>query len=210
MSENKVEQVTEQLAKTYLDEPTGEYVSKSELKKRQKLRALEIKKAEKAKKAAATAPKVSKQSDELANVNPAQYFEIRSAQIQNLRKEDSETNPYPHKFHVTTEFPEFIKEYGHLQKGETKPDVKVSVSGRIMVKREAGQKLKFYNLQNNGVNLQIMAQAQDAEGDFAEMHKLLRRGDIIGVEGYPGRTNPSKGGEGELSVFSLAGNHQRK
>ncbi|GMF98788.1 unnamed protein product [[Candida] boidinii] len=34
------------------------------------------------------------------------------------------------------------------------------------------------------------------------MHELLRRGDIIGVIGYPGRTNPAKGGEGELSVFA--------
>ncbi|ODQ44885.1 hypothetical protein PICMEDRAFT_17411 [Pichia membranifaciens NRRL Y-2026] len=201
-TEKQVEQVAEGLQKTYLDEPSGEYVSKSELKKRQKLRALELKKAEKAKNAAATAPKISKQIDELANVNPAQYYEIRSAQINGLRQPHTENNPYPHKFHVSSEFEPFIKEYSHLKKGETLPDVKVTIAGRIMVKREAGQKLKFYNLQNNGVNLQVMAQAQDAEGDYAEMHKLLRRGDIIGVEGYPGRTNPSKGGEGELSVFA--------
>ena len=30
----------------------------------------------------------------------------------------------------------------------------------------------------------------------------MRRGDWIGVVGYPGRTNPKKGGEGELSIFA--------
>ncbi|ESX01909.1 hypothetical protein KL905_005290 [Ogataea polymorpha] len=199
---DKVEEVTESLQKTYLDEVTGEQVSKSELKKRQKLRALEAKKAEKAKKAAETAPKVTKKKDDMANLNPNQYFEIRSAQINELRQPHSEKNPYPHKFHVSLRLDQFREKYAHLKKGETLPDVKVSVAGRIMVKRESGSKLKFYNLAGEGTNVQIMAQAQDAEGDFQEMHDILRRGDIIGVEGYPGRTNPAKGGEGELSVFA--------
>ncbi|KAG7872669.1 hypothetical protein KL938_005247 [Ogataea parapolymorpha] len=199
---DKVEEVTESLQKTYLDEVTGEQVSKSELKKRQKLRALEAKKAEKAKKAAETAPKVIKKKDDMANLNPNQYFEIRSAQINELRQPHSEKNPYPHKFHVSLRLDQFREKYAHLKKGETLPDVKVSVAGRIMVKRESGSKLKFYNLAGEGTNVQIMAQAQDAEGDFQEMHEILRRGDIIGVEGYPGRTNPAKGGEGELSVFA--------
>ncbi|KAG7821307.1 hypothetical protein KL928_001391 [Ogataea angusta] len=199
---DKVEEVTESLQKTYLDEATGEQVSKSELKKRQKLRALEAKKAEKAKKAAETAPKVTKKKDDMANLNPNQYFEIRSAQINELRQPHSEKNPYPHKFHVSLRLDQFREKYAHIKKGETLPDVKVSVAGRIMVKRESGSKLKFYNLAGEGTNVQIMAQAQDADGDFQEMHDILRRGDIIGVEGYPGRTNPAKGGEGELSVFA--------
>ncbi|ODV82585.1 hypothetical protein CANARDRAFT_123762 [[Candida] arabinofermentans NRRL YB-2248] len=200
--EQKVEQVTEALQKTYLDDVTGEQVSKSELKKRQKLRALEAKKAEKAKKAAETAPKITKKKDDMATLNPNQYFEIRSAQIKDLREPNSKTNPYPHKFNVSIRLDKFRETYSHLTKGETLPEVKVSVAGRIMVKRESGSKLKFYNLAGEGVNLQIMAQAQDSEGDFQEMHELLRRGDIIGVEGYPGVTNPAKGGDGELSVFA--------
>lgn len=49
-----------------------------------------------------------------------------------------------------------------------------------------------------------MAQAQDAPSveAFESMHEILRRGDIIGVTGYPGKTAPAKGGEGELSVFA--------
>ena len=81
-------------------------------------------------------------------------------------------------------------------------DVTVSVSGRIMTKRESGSKLKFYVLKGDGVEVQIMAQAQDAPSveAFESMHEILRRGDIIGVTGYPGKTAPAKGGEGELSV----------
>jgi len=38
--------------------------------------------------------------------------------------------------------------------------------------------------------------ASDATGKFMEIHNLLRRGDIIGVIGYPGRSK-----RGELSIF---------
>lgn len=188
--------------KLYLDEATGEYISKSELKKRRKMAAIKAKKAAKAKKAKKSAPKSKKVKDELANLNPNQYFEIRSSRIDALRKEKGDKNPYPHKFQVSTTLQDFRKKYSNLKKGETLPDVEVSVAGRIMVKRASGSKLKFYSLTNDAVEVQVMAQAQDCKGDFQEMHSGLRRGDIIGVVGYPGRTNPAKGGEGELSVFA--------
>jgi len=53
-----------------------------------------------------------------------------------------------------------------------------------------------------------MCQAQEAsEGvPFEDQHEHLRRGDIIAIVGYPGRTAPKKqlaeGKEGELSVFA--------
>ena len=46
---------------------------------------------------------------------------------------------YPHKFHVNTHVPDFIKEYEHLKKGETLPDKEIRVGVRIMAKREAGR-----------------------------------------------------------------------
>lgn len=205
-----IEQITEQVQKTYLDDVTREQVSKTELKKRQKSRAQEAKKAEKAAKAAATAPKVSKKKDQLADLNPNQYFEIRSRQIEELRAANNADpaafNPYPHKFHVSLGLPEFIKTYKDLARGETLKDVEVLVSGRIMTKREAGSKLKFYVLKGDGVQIQIMAQIQDVanEADYEVMHEYLRRGDIIGIKGYPGRTSPAKGGDGELSVFATS------
>ncbi|KAK6205641.1 uncharacterized protein RJT21DRAFT_118160 [Scheffersomyces amazonensis] len=211
MSEEEVNQVAEQVQKTYLDDVTGEQVSKTELKKRQKLRAIEAKKAAKAATAAATAPKVSKKvGGEEQELTPNQYFEIRSSKINELREannsDSTSLNPYPHKFHVSIKLPEFIEKYNHLTKGETLTDVEVNVSGRIMAKRESGSKLKFYVLKGDGVEVQIMAQADDVSTPeaYEAMHEHLRRGDIIGVTGYPGRTNPKKGGEGELSVFATS------
>lgn len=197
MSE-KVEAVADQVQNLHLDDVTGEMVSKSELKKRRKQRQIEEKKAQKAK----NNPQQAKPKKEsLQDITPNQFHELRSRQIQEMLQTKA-PNPYPHKFHNTISVPEFIEEYGHLTKGEVLPETTVSLSGRIMVKRESGKALRFYVLQSEGKQLQIMAQAQDADGDFAEMHDLLRRGDIVGVTGYPGKTSPKKGGEGELSVFA--------
>ncbi|SGZ54433.1 CIC11C00000000538, partial [Sungouiella intermedia] len=202
-----VNEITEQVAKTYLDDVTGEYVSKSELKKRQKTRQIEAKKAEKAK---ANVNKQPKKKDIMADLNPNQYFDIRSRQIEEYRKanlaDPSAFNPYPHKFHRSLTVPEFAAKYESLKRGETLPDVEVKITGRIMTKRESGSKLRFYVLKGDGVQIQIMAQAQDAESleIYEKEHDNLRRGDIIGVTGYPGRTSPAKGGEGEVSVFATS------
>lgn len=192
-----IKETTEALAKTYLDEETGEQVSKSELKKRQKLRDLAKKKAEKA----AAQPKTEKKEKgpNEEELTPNQYFEIRSRQIDALRQSKT-PNPYPHKFHVTTKVDEFVNKYQGLARGEIKKDEEVSVAGRVHTLRAAGSKLRFYVLHQEGKTVQIMAQGQDNEGDWG-IHDLIRRGDVIGIRGYPGRTEPKKGGEGELSVF---------
>ncbi|ODV79399.1 lysyl-tRNA synthetase [Suhomyces tanzawaensis NRRL Y-17324] len=206
----EVKQLSEQVQKTYLDDVTGEQVSKTELKKRQKARAVEAKKAQKAEKAAASAPKVAKKTDQLADLNPNQYFEIRSRQIEELRRAnnagESEFNPYPHKFQRSLRIPEYLEKYGDLKRGETLKDIEVNITGRIMTKREAGSKLKFYVLKGDGFQVQVMAQAQDVASieEYEKMHEYLRRGDIIGVTGYPGRTAPAKGGDGEISVFATS------
>ncbi|KAK6460453.1 hypothetical protein DFJ63DRAFT_321147 [Scheffersomyces coipomensis] len=212
MSDQAVNEVTEQVQKTYLDDVTGEQVSKTELKRRQKARAVDAKKAAKSANATTVAaPKVNKKkADDEQELTPNQYFEIRSAKINELREtnnaDSTALNPYPHKFHVSIRLPEFVEKYSKLEKGEYLKDIEVSVSGRIMAKREAGSKLKFYVLKGDGAEVQIMGQAQDVESEeeYEKMHENLRRGDIIGVTGYPGRTNPKKGGEGELSVFATS------
>lgn len=202
-----VNEVAEQVAKTYLDEVTGEQVSKSELKKRQKTRQIEAKKAEKAKQ---NVDKQPKKKDIMADLNPNQYFDIRSRQIDEFRKQNdadsSALNPYPHKFSRSLTVPQFTEKYASLTRGETLKDVEVSITGRIMTKRESGSKLKFYVLKGDGIQVQVMAQAQDAESleTYEKEHENLRRGDIIGVVGYPGRTSPAKGGEGEVSVFATS------
>jgi lysyl-tRNA synthetase class 2 len=92
-----------------------------------------------------------------------QYFEIRSRKIQELRKSHN-PNPYPHKFQVTTDLRDFLKEHGKIKTGGHLKDVDVRLGGRIYTKRAAGSKLVFYDLRAEGVKVQIMCQAQEAAG----------------------------------------------
>jgi lysyl-tRNA synthetase class 2 len=79
----------------------------------------------------------------------------------------------------------------------------VRVAGRIHGYRSSGNKLRFYDLRAEGVKIQVMAQAQEAVGDYISQHEHLHRGDIIGIIGFPGRTNPKKqDNPGELSIFA--------
>lgn len=192
----------------HLDELTGERVSKTELKKRQKQRQKDAEKALRlASKPTPVAKKTNAESEE-KELNPNQYFEIRSRNINKLR-ESQDPSPYPHKFHVNTNLRDFVATYSGLKSGESRKDVQIQVAGRIYNKRASGTKLVFYDIRSEGIKMQIMCQSQEvAEGGvmFEKQHEHLRRGDIVGVVGYPGRTAPKnkieKGEEGELSIFA--------
>lgn len=95
--------------------------------------------------------------------------------------------------------------YEALKPGEHKKDVEIRMAGRVYVKRASGAKLVFYDIKSNGVKMQIMCQSQESNEvvPFEAQHEVTRRGDIIGIIGYPGRTAPkNRPGEGELSVFA--------
>ncbi|XP_075440022.1 lysine--tRNA ligase isoform X2 [Ascaphus truei] len=172
---------------------------KSELKRRLKA----DKKA--AEKAAEKEAKQKEQNEKLPGqeetvsdeetLDPNQYYKIRTLAIQQLKgtKED----PYPHKFHVDMSLTEFIQKYSNLQTGDHLPDV-ISVAGRVHAKRSSGVKLIFYDLRGEGVKLQVMANSRNykSEEEFAAINNMLRRGDIIGVRGNPGKTK-----KGELSII---------
>lgn len=201
---------SEALANLHLDEETGERVSKTELKKRQKAREQAKKKAEKAANATKPVPKAKETEDDLAGLTADKYFEIRSQRINRLRQ-THDPNPFPHKFEVNTDLREFLKEYKNLKPGEQIRDKEVRIGARIYTQRDSGAKLKFYDVRAEGVKIQVMCQAQEAKGDvaFEDQHKHLRRGDIIGIIGFPGRTNPKTRKEGvpdeehgELSIFA--------
>jgi len=191
--------------KLYPDPVTGEQISKSELKRRTKQREQEKKKAEKAAALPIQTKKAKEPSED--DLNPNQYFEIRSRHINALR-ESKNPNPYPHKFHVDTRVSDFLEAYEYLKKGEILEDKEVRVAVRIMSIRSAGNALRFYNCKGEGQQIQIFCEATrfSSEADntaaFAEHHNLFRRGDWIGVVGVPGRTNPKNRDTGELSVFA--------
>lgn len=134
-----------------------------------------------------------------------QYFEIRSRAVKRM-KETNSPNPYPHKFQVTYDLRNFEKEFGYLKKGELLRDRSVSVGCRIYNIRRAGDNLRFYEVAVDGAEIQIMATNVEVTGaiNFIDQHDHLRRGDIIGVKGFPGRTSPRKeeSNPGELSIFA--------
>merc|ERR1712142_657262 len=113
---------------------------------------------------------------------------------------DAGVNPYPHKFHVPTGIEEFIAKYGDkLQDGDKfEGDGEISVAGRIHSFRASVTKLVFYDLRGEGAKIQIMAnsgQYKNAE-EFSKIINQIRRGDIVGVKGFPGKTK-----KGELSII---------
>ncbi|KAI9718727.1 MAG: Protein kinase [Candelaria pacifica] len=193
----------DQVQNLQLDDVTGERVSKSEWKKRQKQRETEQKKAAKAANAPPKSEKKASAEEEESNLTPNQYFEIRSKKIQKLRQSKA-PNPYPHKFQVNTDLRDFLKKYESTKSGEHDKSVEVRIGARIYTKRASGTKLRFYDVRAEGVKVQVMCQSQEATGDvpFEEQHDHLRRGDIIGIIGYPGRTKPKTRDEGELSIFA--------
>ena len=120
-------------------------------------------------------------------------------------KETSNPNPYPHKFNVTYDLRNFEKEFGHLKKGDLLRDQQLNVGCRIYNIRTAGENLKFYEVAVDGAEIQVMATniENKSEKSFPDQHEHLRRGDIIGVTGFPGRTSPKReDNPGELSIFA--------
>uniref|UniRef100_A0A8C8LYV5 Lysine--tRNA ligase n=1 Tax=Oncorhynchus tshawytscha TaxID=74940 RepID=A0A8C8LYV5_ONCTS len=131
-------------------------------------------------------------------LDPNQYFKIRTQAIQALK--GTAEDPYPHKYNVDLSLTGFIEKYNHLQPGDQLTDIVLNVSGRVHAKRESGAKLIFYDLRGEGVKLQVMAtnRSYKSEEEFVRINNKLRRGDIIGVRGNPGKTK-----KGELSIIPI-------
>uniref|UniRef100_T1GT77 Lysine--tRNA ligase n=1 Tax=Megaselia scalaris TaxID=36166 RepID=T1GT77_MEGSC len=185
-----------------MSETQGEQLSKNELKRRLKAEQKAKEKAEKdAKKAEealnAPAKKDAKPKINEEEVSPNEYYKLRCAAVQELKKSEA-THPYPHKFHVSISLENFLEKYNHLTEGQTLDNEHLSVAGRIHSIRESGAKLIFYDLRGEGVKLQVMANAKlySSEAEFEAVTSKLRRGDIIGVNGVPGKTK-----KGELSII---------
>ncbi|KAI8627135.1 hypothetical protein F5Y19DRAFT_443423, partial [Xylariaceae sp. FL1651] len=201
-SESVPQPVSEDAQKLHEDPLTGEKISKSELKRRTKQRKVAAEKAEAKAQAAPATEKAAPAANPEDELNPNQYFELRCKQIDNLRTAQN-INPYPHKFHVNTKLADFVKEYDSIQSGDSRDDVEIRVGVRIMAQRSYGGSLRFYDCKAEGISVQIMCDAKQSTGvPFLQQHDHLRRGDWIGVIGFPGRTKPRSRDHGELSIFA--------
>ncbi|ESQ48873.1 hypothetical protein EUTSA_v10020276mg [Eutrema salsugineum] len=176
--------------------PRSKNALKKELKMKQREEERKLKEEEKAKQA----PKAQSQKSVAADdedMDPTQYFENR---LKYLAAEKAKgENPYPHKFSVSMSIPEYIEKYGSLNNGDHVEDAEVSLAGRIMNKRSSSSKLFFYDLHGDEYKVQVMADASKSgldEAEFSKLHAHVKRGDIVGVTGFPGKTK-----RGELSIF---------
>ncbi|KAL0039564.1 hypothetical protein WJX77_002057 [Trebouxia sp. C0004] len=197
-------QLPEKWSAEAVDE-TGNKLSKSEWKKREKAQRIQKERAEKKEKQAAAAasesaapPKPSLEGEEAEDLDPNLYHERRVAAVKHAKASGS--NLYPHKFEVSISLPDFVEKYDDLPDGVHLEDgTVVSIAGRVYNKRASGTKLVFYDVQSDGVQIQVMADARVSGLDdeaFGALHNTIRRGDLVGVKGLPGKSK-----RGELSVF---------
>ena len=128
-------------------------------------------------------------------------------------------NLYPHIFRPTITLKKFREDYGHLNNDMICDCPNIRVAGRIQTIRTSGSKLYFAVIESDGVCLQVLANAKYYCGSFEAYigsigedscnkqpnpafsydRKLFKRGDIIGVEGFPTRST-----KGELSILPLS------
>jgi lysyl-tRNA synthetase class 2 len=129
-------------------------------------------------------------------MDPTQYTDNRRQYIQSVR--DKSENPYPHKFNRTHKLNEFHVAHNSrcTENNVFLEDETAAITGRVMSIRAAGSKLIFIDLQGDDHKVQVFANAANYAGsDFDQLLTRIKRGDIIGVEGCPGRTKT-----GELSI----------
>jgi lysyl-tRNA synthetase, class II len=129
-------------------------------------------------------------------------------------------------FRITQTIEDFRNDWNFLESGGREVESAdgtphaISLAGRVISKREASKKLYFIDIESNGSRIQVMSDerhfdentttgassspsspisATNKDGtfdNFRSCHKELQRGDIIGVSGFPAKTN-----KGELSII---------
>lgn len=132
--------------------------------------------------------------------DPTKYMENRLARLDAMTAEVEGFNPYPHKFPTDIRVPEFVAAFAETaEPGAHDAAVTHSLAGRCVGRRDQGAKLVFFDVQADGASVQVMMNRSMMEDDaqFDRMRETIRRGDIIGVRGHPGKTKL-----GELTVFA--------
>lgn len=172
-----------------------EPLSKNALKKKLKAEKAAQAKAEKEAKRAAEAAANPQKAVADEDLDPSQFKLNRENQIKTLEAEG--VNVYPHKFAVAYRLPDFCAEYEPKTTDGARLEEQTTVAGRVVSVRGQG-KLFFYDIRGDGAKIQVMSDLKTYgdEEAFAKIHRTLKRGDIIGVKGFPGKSK-----KGELSIF---------
>ena len=185
-----------------LDE-NWEPMSKKAMKKLAKQKELEAKKAKKAEENAEKNKGQSSKKDKSGGdddepLEPHLYTEYRLGKLNEYSKTNG-LNPYPHKFQTDMLIPDYVTKYQDTIGDGEHLSEEVRLAGRIYNKRKQG-KLFFYDLQADGAKVQVMSDigTYGDEEKFWFVNNLIKRGDIVGVRGHPGKSK-----KGELSIFPL-------
>jgi len=98
---------------------------------------------------------------------------------------------------VSHRIPDFVEAFSGIENGGRLSE-SVSIAGRVVSVRSQG-KLMFYDIRGDGAKVQAMSDPGSyaaGEDAFYEIHRTLRRGDVVGAVGFPGKSK-----KGELSIF---------
>eukprot|EP00500_Bicosoecida_sp_ms1_P004731 CAMPEP_0203808280 /NCGR_PEP_ID=MMETSP0115-20131106/1534_1 /ASSEMBLY_ACC=CAM_ASM_000227 /TAXON_ID=33651 /ORGANISM="Bicosoecid sp, Strain ms1" /LENGTH=666 /DNA_ID=CAMNT_0050716969 /DNA_START=31 /DNA_END=2031 /DNA_ORIENTATION=- len=186
----------------------GNPLSKNAYKKLQaaekKAKKMAEKEAAKAAKAKAGGPKKPKEKGMGAalaeeEADPTKYYENRLRRLDALTDAEG-FNPYPHKFATDIRVPEFVEAFSEVaEAGKHDEGVSHSLAGRVVGRRDMAAKLVFFDLQADGAQVQVMMNAaiMEDKAAFERMKDVVRRGDLVGVRGHPGKTKL-----GELTIFA--------
>eukprot|EP01055_Gregarina_sp_Pseudo9_P003107 Gregarina_sp_Pseudo_9__3106@NODE_32_length_5543_cov_23_716206_g30_i0_p1_GENE_NODE_32_length_5543_cov_23_716206_g30_i0NODE_32_length_5543_cov_23_716206_g30_i0_p1_ORF_typecomplete_len600_score213_66tRNAsynt_2/PF00152_20/3_7e96tRNA_anticodon/PF01336_25/6_5e10tRNA_anticodon/PF01336_25/8_5e02tRNAsynt_2d/PF01409_20/6_8e05tRNAsynt_2d/PF01409_20/3pPIWI_RE_Y/PF18156_1/1_2e04pPIWI_RE_Y/PF18156_1/0_35_NODE_32_length_5543_cov_23_716206_g30_i036015400 len=181
----------------------GEDDKKLSVSERRRLRRAEEAEKKKQEKAAAKAavggsvPKEKTAGEAEDELDERSYREARLKAVNDLRASGKEV--YPHKFAVSLSVPDYIAKYAGFEAGQRDESTVVRLAGRVMRLAGSGVNLRFYDLVSDDAKLQVFADASNYTAGpeaYLEVNNRVRRGDIVGVTGFPGKSK-----RGELSVF---------
>lgn len=147
-----------------------------------------------------TKARTSKHNDDV--VDPRAYFENRCIAISEYQKVTG-TSSYPHKFptppNVLSSIPQVRESYKEVLSGFKDESKMIHIAGRITRQHKVSEKLFFYDVFADDAKLQFIADLRSASvpDEYKRIHSLLRRGDIVGVDGHAGKSKT-----GELTVYA--------
>ena len=125
-----------------------------------------------------------------------EYLENRQIDFTKYQQDNPDWNAYyQSSLSPTHTLEQFITQFHSLEAGAREKDHEIVLTGRLVTKRDASKKLIFYDLESNGDRLQVLCSKANYTTDF-KLNQLIRRGDLVGIKGFPGKSN-----KGQLSII---------
>ena len=130
------------------------------------------------------------------------YYQARITELGMTEEHSEDGFSYPHVFsseHPRITIADFIKAHSDIEPSQDRKDHNYSLVGRTHTQRKAGKHIMFMDLNGEADKLQVMAwdkHYHDPSTFTTELSKISR-GDYIGIDGYPYKTE-----KGELSIMA--------